>query len=62
GMTAAECGGIIHTEFERGFMGGEVRSYDEYVEDGGEEGGKEGGKEGLEGGYGGMDKRWWFGE
>jgi ribosome-binding ATPase YchF (GTP1/OBG family) len=31
-MTAPQCAGIIHTDFERGFIRAEVTSYDDYVE------------------------------
>ena len=40
GMTAPQCAGIIHTDFERGFIRAEVTSYDDYVEHGGEQGAK----------------------
>lgn len=49
GMTAPQCAGIIHTDFERGFIRAEVTSYDDYVEYGGEQGAKEAGKQRLEG-------------
>ncbi len=49
GMRGRECGGIIESDFEGGFIGGEVRRYEDYVEDGGENGGKEVGRQGLEG-------------
>ena len=49
GMTAPQCAGIIHTDFERGFIRAEVTSYDDYVEHGGEQGAKEAGKQRLEG-------------
>ena len=49
GMTAPQCAGIIHTDFERGFIRAEVTSYDDYVEYGGENGAKEAGKQRLEG-------------
>ena len=29
GMTAPQCAGIIHTDFERGFIRAEVTSYDD---------------------------------
>src|SRR5699024_930892 len=38
GMTAPQCAGIIHTDFERGFIRAEVTSYDDYVEFNGENG------------------------
>ncbi|WP_213471860.1 redox-regulated ATPase YchF [Staphylococcus simulans] len=49
GMTAPQCAGIIHTDFERGFIRAEVTSYDDYVENNGEQGAKEAGKMRLEG-------------
>ena len=49
GMTAPQCAGIIHTDFERGFIRAEVTSYDDYVEYGGENGAKEAGKQRFEG-------------
>ncbi|MDG0842159.1 redox-regulated ATPase YchF [Staphylococcus sp. FSL K6-3157] len=49
GMTAPQCAGIIHTDFERGFIRAEVTSYDDYVEFNGESGAKDAGKQRLEG-------------
>lgn len=49
GMTAPQCAGIIHTDFERGFIRAEATSYDDYVEYNGEHGAKEAGKQRLEG-------------
>ena len=49
GMTAPQCAGIIHTDFERGFIRAEVTSYEDYVEHGGENGAKEACKQRLEG-------------
>lgn len=49
GMTAPQCAGIIHTDFERGFIRAEVTSYDDYVEFNGENGAKDAGKKRLEG-------------
>ena len=49
GMTAPQCAGIIHTDFERGFIRAEVTSYDDSVEHGGEQGAQEAGKQRLEG-------------
>lgn len=48
GMTAPQCAGIIHTDFERGFIRAEVTSYDDYVQHG-ENGAKEAGRQRLEG-------------
>lgn len=49
GMKAPECAGIIHTDFEKGFIRAEVTSYEDYKEYGGEKGAKESGKMRLEG-------------
>lgn len=49
GMTAPQCAGIIHTDFERGFIRAEVTSYDDYVQFNGENGAKDAGKQRLEG-------------
>ncbi|MBT2831145.1 redox-regulated ATPase YchF [Staphylococcus coagulans] len=49
GMTAPQCAGIIHTDFERGFIRAEVTSYEDYVANDGEQGAKEAGKMRLEG-------------
>ncbi len=49
GMTAPQCAGIIHTDFERGFIRAEVTGYDDFVANNGEQGAKEAGKMRLEG-------------
>ena len=49
GMTAPQCAGIIHTDFERGFIRAEVTSYEDYVQHGGENGAREAGRQRLEG-------------
>lgn len=49
GMTAPECAGIIHTDFQKGFIRAEVMSYDDLVELGSEAAVKEAGKARLEG-------------
>ena len=49
GATAPQAAGVIHTDFERGFIRAEVISYADYVELGGEQGAKEAGKMRLEG-------------
>ncbi len=49
GATAPEAAGVIHTDFERGFIKAEVISFDDYVEHGGEQGAKSAGKMRLEG-------------
>ena len=49
GMKAPECAGIIHSDFEKGFIRAEVTSFEDYKEFGGEKGAKEAGKMRLEG-------------
>ena len=49
GMKAPQCAGIIHTDFEKGFIRAEVIKYDDYVALGGENGVKEAGKLSVEG-------------
>jgi GTP-binding protein YchF len=49
GATAPQAAGVIHTDFERGFIRAEVASYDDYVACGGEQSAKEAGKLRLEG-------------
>ncbi len=49
GMNAKECAGIIHTDFEKGFIRAEVISYDDLIKYGGETQVKEAGKFRLEG-------------
>ena len=48
-MKAPACAGIIHSDFERGFIRAEVTSFIDYVEYNGEKGAKEAGKMRLEG-------------
>ena len=49
GMKAPSCAGIIHTDFERGFIRAEVMSYDDLKECGDEKRVREAGKMRLEG-------------
>ena len=49
GMKAPACAGIIHTDFEKGFIRAEVMSYDDLIECGNELKVKEKGKMRLEG-------------
>ena len=49
GMKAPECAGIIHSDFEKGFIRAEVTSFEDYKAYGGEKGAKEAGKMRLEG-------------
>jgi len=49
GAKAPQAAGVIHTDFERGFIKAEVISFDEYIALGGEKGAKEAGRMRLEG-------------
>ena len=49
GASAPQAAGVIHTDFEKGFIRAEVIAYDDYVNLGGEAKAKEGGKMRLEG-------------
>jgi len=49
GDTAPQAAGVIHTDFEKGFIRAEVIAYDDYVRCKGEQGAKEAGKLRLEG-------------
>ena len=49
GATAPQAAGVIHTDFERGFIRAEVAAYDDFVAHRGEQGAKEAGKLRLEG-------------
>lgn len=49
GATAPEGAGVIHTDFQKGFIRAEVVSYDDYVQYNGEQGAKDAGKWRLEG-------------
>ena len=49
GATAPEAAGVIHTDFERGFIRAEVIGYDDFIEYGGEKGAAAAGKSRLEG-------------
>jgi GTP-binding protein YchF len=49
GMTAPQTAGIIHTDFEKGFIRAEVIAYNDFVQYQGEQGVKEAGKMRLEG-------------
>jgi GTP-binding protein YchF len=49
GATAPQAAGVIHTDFERGFIRAEVAAYDDFVTHKGEQGAKEAGKLRLEG-------------
>lgn len=47
--TAPQAAGVIHTDFERGFIRAETIAYDDFIEYGGEHGAKDAGKLRLEG-------------
>jgi GTP-binding protein YchF len=49
GATAPQAAGVIHSDFERGFIRAEVISYEDFIRYGGEAGAKEAGKLRLEG-------------
>ena len=49
GATAPQAAGVIHSDFERGFIKAEVISYDDYIELGGEQGAKAVGRLRMEG-------------
>jgi GTP-binding protein YchF len=49
GATAPQAAGVIHTDFERGFIRAEITSYEDYVAHKGEQGAKEAGKLRVEG-------------
>ena len=49
GWKAPQCAGVIHTDFEKGFIRAEVIKYDDYIQYGSEAAVKEAGKLGVEG-------------
>ena len=49
GATASQAAGVIHTDFEKGFIRAEVIAYDDYIAHHGEQGAKEAGRMRLEG-------------
>ncbi|MGL5732906.1 MAG: redox-regulated ATPase YchF [Metamycoplasmataceae bacterium] len=49
GMTAPQCAGIIHTDFEKNFIRAEIIEYDDFIKFDGEKGAKDNGKMRLEG-------------
>jgi GTP-binding protein YchF len=49
GDTAPQAAGVIHTDFEKGFIRAEVIAFDDYIAHRGEQGSKEAGKMRLEG-------------
>ncbi len=49
GMTAPQCAGIIHSDFEKGFIRAEVIKYEDYIQYGSEQACREAGKIHIEG-------------
>ncbi len=49
GSTAPQAAGVIHTDFEKGFIRAEIISYEDYIQYKGEQGAKDAGKWRLEG-------------
>jgi len=49
GTKAPQAAGVIHGDFERGFIAAETIAYDDYVAFGGEQGAKEAGRMRIEG-------------
>ncbi|MGH8653226.1 MAG: redox-regulated ATPase YchF [Gammaproteobacteria bacterium] len=49
GAKAPQAAGVIHSDFERGFIRAEVTAFDDYMASGGEQGAKEAGKLRVEG-------------
>ena len=49
GWKAPQCAGVIHTDFEKGFIRAEVIKYDDYIKYGSETAAREAGKLGIEG-------------
>ena len=49
GMTAPQCAGVIHTDFEKGFIKADVISYDELIAAGSMQAARDAGKWRLEG-------------
>ncbi len=49
GATAPQAAGVIHSDFEKGFIRAEVISYQDFIDNKGEQGAKDAGKWRLEG-------------
>ena len=49
GDTAPQAAGVIHTDFERGFIRAEVTAYEDYIACKGEQGAKDAGRLRVEG-------------
>jgi GTP-binding protein YchF len=48
GATAPQAAGVIHTDFEKGFIRAEITAYEDFVQYNGEQGAKEAGKLGVQ--------------
>ncbi len=46
---APQAAGVIHTDFEKGFIAAEITAYEDFIEYGGEQGAKQAGKSRIEG-------------
>ena len=49
GSTAQQAAGVIHTDFEKGFIRAEITAYQDFIQYNGEQGAKEAGKLGVQG-------------
>jgi hypothetical protein len=49
GATAPQAAGVIHTDFEKGFIRAEITAYEDFIQYNGEQGAKEAGKLGVQG-------------
>ena len=49
GATAPEAAGVIHTDFQKGFIRAEIIGYDDFIANNGEQGAKDAGRWRLEG-------------
>jgi GTP-binding protein YchF len=49
GATAPQAAGVIHSDFEKGFIRAEITAYDDFIKYNGEQGAKEAGKLGVQG-------------
>ncbi|HIF18051.1 MAG TPA: redox-regulated ATPase YchF [Cycloclasticus sp.] len=49
GATAPQAAGVIHTDFEKGFIRAEITAYEDFIKYNGEQGAKEAGKLGVQG-------------
>ena len=49
GATAPEAAGVIHTDFQKGFIRAEIIGYEDFIANNGEQGAKDAGRWRLEG-------------